>query len=241
MFLALVIPNVFISTFGIIRIHTSPDLGNYLITIVNASTFFGRPIIGALASTKKYGAFPVYHVSIIACAILLFAWTAVDSLAGIITFAILWGFFSGGVWVLMDTTIPLLSPYTMDMVGTRLAMFLMPASIAEMISAPISAAIGNPERDEFLGLQLWGGLTMVVAAIVLVYPHVIVIRRRGDKRVHTKKPQMFESTASLPESSHTSWLPQKESASDSSIWSAECQLALAKCHIVDEGRPTADS
>ena len=98
--------------------------------------------------------------------ILAFVWIGIKDLPGIIIFAILYGFFSGGFISLPPIVIVWLTP-DMRLVGTRMGQSFFIGSFGLLVGAPIAGAIlGN--SDNYLGLQVYSGLMILVTAILVL-------------------------------------------------------------------------
>ncbi|KAF2165265.1 hypothetical protein M409DRAFT_24648 [Zasmidium cellare ATCC 36951] len=94
--LAYYVPYFFITPFAKYVIGTSADLSFYLLAIVNAASFPGRPVPGFVAD--KLGALPTLAFSMAAIFILILCWIPVQSNAGTIVWVTLFGFFSMASW-----------------------------------------------------------------------------------------------------------------------------------------------
>lgn len=173
-FAGLFVPYVFLSTFGLVKLHLSPDLAFYLTSILNAGSFAGRLIIGALAT--KYGPWRAYNSTVFVCALLILAWIGVHDLAGTLAFAVLYGFFSGGLVVVIGAVMPSLSP-SLAVLGTRYGTMSGPPAFAELVGGPIASALGDVAGGDFLGIQLWGGCALVIAGVVLLVPHYLLAKK----------------------------------------------------------------
>jgi len=85
------------------------NLAFYLISIINAASVFGRILPGFLAD--RFGAFniQVIFTGVMAVGILAY-WTPSDNQAAIITFALFYGFVSGGFISLFTVCVAMISP-----------------------------------------------------------------------------------------------------------------------------------
>lgn len=63
--------------------------------VLNATTFFGRIVLGRVADS--FGAWNTLTITVLICSMLNFAWSGVDSNAGLWVYAAIYGFFSGAV------------------------------------------------------------------------------------------------------------------------------------------------
>lgn len=69
------------------------SLAFYLVSIVNAASLFGRILPGFLAD--RYGHFNLCSLAALFSGIIAFCWTAVTSVAGLVIWALAYGFASG--------------------------------------------------------------------------------------------------------------------------------------------------
>ena len=96
--------------------------------------------------------------------VLGFCWIPTSSLAGLIVFSILYGFFSGGFISLGPTVVVSLSP-SLDVVGNRMGLLFGPCSIGLLIGSPIAGEILG---EGWLNLQTFCGAMIAVATASLL-------------------------------------------------------------------------
>jgi MFS family permease len=123
---------------------TSVSLSFHLITILNAGSFIGRIAAGGLG--LKIGQFNVLSFSSMVCAVLILSWIRITSSAGLIVFAVLYGFFSGAVISTMISTIPQIASHP-SQIGTYIGMMSGIVSVAALIGAPITGAMISRYHD----------------------------------------------------------------------------------------------
>lgn len=109
-------PVYYLSTYAISKGITDENLGFYLLPILNAASIAGRIVPNIL--TDKVGPLNVLIPASLVTGILAFGWIGITSVPGIIIFAILYGFFSGGFVSLPPVAIITLSP-DLRKIGTR--------------------------------------------------------------------------------------------------------------------------
>ncbi|KAL7781390.1 hypothetical protein V8C43DRAFT_319824 [Trichoderma afarasin] len=143
----------------------SPKLVPYLIPILNAMSIFGRILPGVVAD--KMGRFNVMiiitFISAISC---LAIWIPVKSIAGIIVFVIIFGFSSGGVISLGPTLVAQISD--IRHIGTRVGVSFSIQAIGALIGSPIGGAIVSSQHGDYLGLQLFCGLSMMMGCLAFI-------------------------------------------------------------------------
>ncbi|KAJ6781838.1 hypothetical protein PWT90_07553 [Aphanocladium album] len=143
----------------------SQTLVPYLLPILNAISIFGRVLPGLAAD--RLGRFNVMIVIAIASAVFVLAiWIPVKSTAGIIAFAALFGFSSGGFVSLAPTLIAQVSDirYIGSRVGTGFAVMAFGA----LTGSPIGGAIVSHEHGSYTGLQIFCGVVMAVGVCFFV-------------------------------------------------------------------------
>ena len=125
----------------------------YLLPILNAASTFGRLVPNFLAD--YWGPFNVLIITASVTTLLAFFWIAIDSSAGIIVLAALYGFFSGGFISLPPVVITILTRDLRDL-GTRLGMFFAVISMGLLIGTPIGGALLG-STDSITPLQAFSG------------------------------------------------------------------------------------
>ncbi|PWY75042.1 putative MFS monocarboxylate transporter [Aspergillus heteromorphus CBS 117.55] len=136
---ALFVPFFYIPSYAQ-SIGIDVNLSNYLISISNAGSFVGRLLSGALAN--RIGRFNTLVASSAICGILILCWMAIESLAGMVVFSILFGFFSGNVIGMFTGTIALTAPRP-NVIGSYMGMALGVLSLASLTGTPITGAMIN--------------------------------------------------------------------------------------------------
>jgi len=85
-------PLFYVSSYAL-DIGLSDSMAFYLLSIMNASSFFGRVVPGILAD--RYGHFNLCLFAQVGAAVTAFTWTAATTEAGLIVWAVAYGFMSG--------------------------------------------------------------------------------------------------------------------------------------------------
>ncbi|KAE8146866.1 putative MFS monocarboxylate transporter [Aspergillus avenaceus] len=176
MFMAYFIPLFYDPLFATDVLHTSTDMGFYLISILNAGSVVGR--LGSAMLTKRLHAGIILLTSLVASVALIFAWIGTGTL---ISFAVLCSLFGivSGVLISVNPLViahPVVSP-TPEMIGTRMGMQWLFSSLGVLIGAPIAGIIeGHGGANGYLGLQTFSGAIMAAAAIFVTVPLLAVWR-----------------------------------------------------------------
>ena len=176
-FIGLYVPMFYIQTYALTRhITSNSNYAFYLLSILNAGSFFGRILPNFLAD--KIGALNMLVPCTIAAGVLCLAWIAIDNVAGITVFAILYGFFAGAYVSLVPPVIVDLTP-NMSVVGTWMGMCLFIAAFGLLIGNPIVGALINIEKKRFAAGQGFAGAVILLGALVFIA--AIVLQRRHSR------------------------------------------------------------
>ena len=176
-FIGLYIPFFYVPTYSQESLHAADEISFYLLAILNAASIFGRIIPNIMAD--RLGAFNVLLPFTFCASVLAFAWIGIHNLAGIIVFAILYGFFSGSIVSLPPTALAALSP-DLSRVGTRMGMSFSFAGFGLLLGSPIAGAILRTSAG-FTGASAFGAATVMVGFIFMVL--AVLAHRSGAKTV----------------------------------------------------------
>lgn len=100
----------------------------------------------------------------------------------------MYGAFSGALIPLPPSIFPVVCPDP-KVLGARMGMAQGIGSIASLVGSPIAGALSQvgtsgPEERNYLGLQLWAGLVMLVGALNLLgLWWQLVTKRRTDTKL----------------------------------------------------------
>jgi len=158
--------------------HADVDAGMsfYLLALLNGSSTFGRIIPGLLADW--FGPLELTIVCTITAAVLAYVAIVIDTLGGLIVFAILYGFVSGAVVSLPSVVIAALVP-DMSLVGTWMGMSFCFAGTGILIGNPIAGTIIDVATDRFAGGFIFAGSSVMAAGVVYL----------GAKHLHNTEKQ----------------------------------------------------
>lgn len=143
----------------------SYTLAQYLLSILNAASFFGRIVPGWIADTM--GNFNVMIITCICTGILVLAlWIPASGNAAIIVFAAFYGLFSGAFFAQAPAVVAQISP-DMRLIGVRTGTFFATISFAALISNPIAGALITRYDGQYKGLQIFTGTVILGGAALL--------------------------------------------------------------------------
>ncbi|KAI3323114.1 MFS general substrate transporter [Xylariaceae sp. AK1471] len=133
----------------------------YLLAILNGSSVFGRLMPSALS--KRIGVLNAFIVTAFLSSASIFYWTSASNLAGNIAFAVLYGFFSGGIVAFAPVVLTSLTE-DLSYLGTRLGVLNIFKGIASVVGAPIGGAILQGSGG-YLGMQLFSAFSVLLTAV----------------------------------------------------------------------------
>ncbi|KAL2863151.1 putative MFS monocarboxylate transporter (Mct) [Aspergillus lucknowensis] len=138
-----------------------PDLGNYLIPILNAASLFGRIFPGWLGDRMgNYNA--QILMSVFSGTLSLALWIPAKDNALVIVFAALYGFGSGAFVALLPAMIAQISD--IKEIGTRTGVEFAIMSVAALVSNPIGGALIRYDPVDFSRLQIFCGTVLLGGA-----------------------------------------------------------------------------
>ncbi|TKX26462.1 MFS transporter-like protein 16 [Elsinoe australis] len=160
------------------RFLKTQDTAFYTVAIINAGNFFGR-IIPCAISDLGVGPEYMLFACDLALSILGFVWITVKQRANYNAFLVLYGFFSGGIASLPAAALPYICP-SLEVFATRLGLVYFFAGIGVLIGTPIATAIdaSTADPDDYLGSQLWVGITMACGLFCVVHSGYFGGKRR---------------------------------------------------------------
>ncbi|OJI87224.1 hypothetical protein ASPTUDRAFT_522625 [Aspergillus tubingensis CBS 134.48] len=153
-------PFFYVSSYGVAKGFSS-SLSFYTISMLNGASLFGRVIGGILAD--KYGRFNVCIVFTILSGVVCLCWTKATSVAGLVVFAVAYGFASGAILSLQQAcALQLATPKT---VGLAVGVVMGATALSAMAGIPISGAL--VQKYGFLALSVYAGVSLLVGGVLL--------------------------------------------------------------------------
>ncbi|KAG7053623.1 Hsp70-like protein [Colletotrichum scovillei] len=144
--------------------HPGAAVRNYLLPLINGSSFFGR-VIGGYVADHTGGLNLLYPLTAISGILCLTLWLLSTSVSMIVAFACLYGFCSGIFISVTPSVTVRLSPT--DKVGARLGAFSIWSTIGVFTGTPIGGAFvrqGTPE--EYQHLIIFTGMCLTASAVL---------------------------------------------------------------------------
>jgi hypothetical protein len=142
----------------------SNGLAFYLVSILNTVSIPGRIVPAFLAG--MLGPITMLLPAATITGVLALCWIGIYDKAGLIIFAILYGFFSGGFVSLPAVA---LTSLTSDLrtLGTRMVMRSVIGSLGPLYGTPVTSAILRTTGN-YIGVQLVSGLSIFLTGVLLL-------------------------------------------------------------------------
>ncbi|KAF3023513.1 hypothetical protein E8E14_007443 [Neopestalotiopsis sp. 37M] len=139
-------------------------VAGYLLAILNGSSILGR--LAPPVAARYVGVVNTFIGVYFWSAVAVFYWISARNAAGNIAFAVLYGFFSGGVVAFQPVV---LTSITEDLsyLGTRLGALSIMKGVGSLAGPPVAGAILQGSGG-YLGVQLFTGFAIVVSVIFAV-------------------------------------------------------------------------
>ncbi|RYP13303.1 hypothetical protein DL767_010824 [Monosporascus sp. MG133] len=147
----------------------------YLVTVLNAGSILGRLLPNLAAD--RLGSVSMLAGTTLGAAVLALAWLGVRRLGGLVAFALLFGFFNGGVTSLPPSAIAVLTP-DLSRLGTRMGMTFIFTGSAVLVGTPIAGAILRSYSEAaWNGLIVYSGVTLMVGGVGFLATQLAHVRR----------------------------------------------------------------
>lgn len=174
-FWGLFVPFFYLQLFAALH-GVRPGLTKYLISIMNASSVFGRTVPNFLAD--KYGPFNLIIPSTFISGGLVFGMFGTSNAAGAIVFSILYGFFSGGFLSLVTPAAALFAK-DLNELGTRVGLLSFVIGFALLTGNPIAGALLSPPYYTWWRPFLFASVVIFIGIFCLVLSRSMLAKRKG--------------------------------------------------------------
>ncbi|KAI0595540.1 major facilitator superfamily domain-containing protein [Biscogniauxia sp. FL1348] len=178
-FLGLYVPFFYIQLFAIRYRLASLDFSAYLVTLLNAGSIVGRLLPNFIAD--HLGSLTMLIATTFGASVMAFGWLGVDDLGGLVVFALLYGFFNGGITSLPQSAIISMTPDVSGL-GTRMGMAFVLIGLAVLIGNPIAGAILRNSSDtaSWRGLMAFTAATLLVGSALYLPAQMLHLRRQSN-------------------------------------------------------------
>ncbi|KAJ5485566.1 hypothetical protein N7539_005554 [Penicillium diatomitis] len=180
-YLGYITPYYYIPTFAQTQLHASRSTGSYILMGSQAASIVGRVLTTVFA--HRFGSMISWVICCILSGILCLAWISADSILRFVLFVAFYGAISGALVPLPPSVFPHVCPYP-ESLGTWLGMAQSISGFASLIGPPIAGALASINSKgsadlNFLGIQLFSGITMTVGAFSLLLLWYLLYSQRG--------------------------------------------------------------
>lgn len=132
-----------------------------------------RPITGYLAD-RYFGPINLYTFQTLVLGCMIFAWTGVTTRTGMYVFSAFFGLAVGAAQGLFAGSLASLTKDPRKM-GTRFGMVCTIVAFASLAGPPTAGAIIDKSGGRYLWAQIWAGLVIVLASLVLAATRCAVV------------------------------------------------------------------
>lgn len=173
-FMGIYVTFFYIQLYALEQTNMDIKLSSYLLSIINASSTFGRLIPNFFAD--KVGPVNIQIPFAFITAILCFGWIGIKDTAGLIVFCVLYGFFCGSFVSLPGITVVSLSP-NLNRIGIQLGMALTISGCGLLVGEPIAGAILR-DQGGWIGLQSWCGVLLAISGAFSLAARILKVGPR---------------------------------------------------------------
>ncbi|EIW52352.1 MFS general substrate transporter [Trametes versicolor FP-101664 SS1] len=173
---------VFIPFFYIVDYSTDHGISHetafYVLSVMNAGGILGRLAPAFLAD--RLGRFNVVvPCTIVAGISTLVLWTFAHSLAAIMLFAVIYGFFSGAFNALVIPCVVQISD--VREYGTRIGVLYSIVSFPALCGGPVAGAMLKAEGGSYVGMTMLAGTSVIAGALFLLWARFSLSPRFCDR------------------------------------------------------------
>lgn len=160
-FLGMFTPIFYLAVYAV---HKGVDatLASYLLAILNGASTFGRIIPGILAD--KFGRLNIFGMGGIITGIIILCWNTAESTAGLVVYAVFFGFWSGTIISGAAAAFSVCVEDARDL-GTYMGMGLGVGAVAVLIGPPINGALVD-EYGGFLQVSIFSGIMCIAGGFI---------------------------------------------------------------------------
>ncbi|TFK45969.1 MFS general substrate transporter [Heliocybe sulcata] len=162
-------------------LHGVPsNIANYALSILNSAALFGRTLPNFAGDI--YGPFNVAIPMTFIAGGLIFALFGATSTGGMVVFALLYGFFSGGFISLIA---PIAASFATNLgeVGVRIGILCFFVGFAVLTGNPIAGALLRPPHYSWYRPILFAAIVVLFGSFLLFISRAMVARKKGIQRL----------------------------------------------------------
>ncbi|KAH8732001.1 major facilitator superfamily domain-containing protein [Phaeosphaeriaceae sp. PMI808] len=152
-----------------------------VLLVLNGIGVLGR-LVPSFFADRYVGCYNMLIPFCFASAIIMFFWPLVDSSGGLYGWAVSYGFFVAGFQGMFPAVLTSLTK-DMSRVGTRNGMGLAIIGLGTLIGPPIAGALIQSFGGRYLIAQMFGGVTVFLGSVVLVFGRLSITGLKLKARV----------------------------------------------------------
>ncbi|KAL6411501.1 hypothetical protein AUP68_05217 [Ilyonectria robusta] len=154
----------YLGTFARDQVGVSDPI--YLLMILNGVGVVGR-IAPNIIADRWTGVLNILVVLSFICSILVYCWAAVDTRAGLVAFAVIYGLLAAALQSLFPAAVTTMTPDP-SRTGTRVGMVLAFVSFANLTGPAICGVLIRKQDGSYLGAQVFAASSIFVGALMAV-------------------------------------------------------------------------
>ncbi|GJC89123.1 fujikurins efflux protein FFUJ_12242 [Colletotrichum liriopes] len=172
---------LYVPIFSVERLHVNDDEPLTILIVMSAMGITGRLIPPYLAD-KSIQPLRTLVISLLLSGINLFAWIAVNSLAGLYVWVVAYAFTANAVQTLFTAS---MGEVTSDMskLGVRIGMVFTVVSFACLIGSPLAAQLVEVNHGDFLYAQIFAGLSMLLGGVLVAFAKMKQVGQKNFWRI----------------------------------------------------------
>ena len=167
LFIGMFTPLFFLPSYAIEQ-GMSATLASYLVSILNAASIPGRILPGILAD--KIGRLNILLAAGVSTAIIVFCWAKLGGTAGIIIYALAFGFCSGAI-ISGSTVAITMCPKDPKDTGTYMGQGIALAALATLVGPPVTGALVDKYGGFLEAVMFSGAFCMFGAFLMIICKH----------------------------------------------------------------------
>ncbi|KAK7029616.1 hypothetical protein VNI00_014314 [Paramarasmius palmivorus] len=179
--LGITFPYFYLQLFSVTK-GVDRNIAFYALAIINAASLPGRIIPNIIAD--RVGPYNVLVTCTVICGAIIFAMFGIKNIAGMVVFAVFYGFFSGAFLGLFAPAVASLSDAPSE-IGVRLGIAYFLTGFGTLVGPPIDGALVGHEllELEWPGAIIFSAVTMLGGGFLLLVARQILVKRKGTQQV----------------------------------------------------------
>jgi predicted MFS family arabinose efflux permease len=162
----------YVSSFATHILGLKYDTAVNVLLCLNGIGILGR-LVPSIFADQFFGCYNMLIPFCFASGIIMFFWPLVESEKGLYAWAVVYGFFVAGFQGMFPAVLTSLTK-DMSRIGTRNGMGLAIIGLGTFVGPPIAGALIQSYHGKYLVAQMFGGATILLGSVVLVFGRISV-------------------------------------------------------------------